>query len=914
MFLRRFKQPISKTSTVPNYAFCSNKASKNRLQTFLSEDQAHARRNAFAKDHQLSYDVVLKVMKGDAYEGRVDINFGINQLSKNIFLDYAGLGISKLTVNNNTIDAKDNFEYLRKGRFLTIPDDALQKGDNKVSITFSNNYTKDGNGLHTFVDTDARQYIYSNLEPYHCNKMFPVFDQPDLKGKFKLSVLAPQEWTVISNEMLDEKANPKIGQEFLKPEDKDFKLWSFRQTPALSTYLYAIIAGPYMEVKNKNPYNNIPMSLYSRESLFPHLERQAEELFEITIESMKFFEKFFNYPFPFSKYDQIFCPEYNIGAMENPGAVTFNDRYLFKEEVTRRMKTQRANTIAHELSHMWFGDLVTMKWWNDLWLNESFADFISHFCLANVNLKHTKMEDIWHIFFQGKGWAYREDQLATTHPIATEVPNTEQAENIFDGITYAKGAATMKQLLCLIGENSFSKGVSGYFKEFEWNNATLDDFIKHLQSTYTPNNPMYPADLNIWKHDWLKKAGLNEATPSWDPKTNKITIHQGVALPEHPTLRFHKLKLALFDENGKIYRVEDLVIKNEKETVYEIKNLEKQPSAILLNYLDEAYIKVRLDPTSISFFKKNLKNIEEELTRAIIWRALWDMTRDAQISSIDWIDAVCANISSEVQDNILTILLAYSKQAIADFTPAKLRPYLYHKMFDKVLKLLQATDVSNKNRVLLLKSELPKFAHDDSHKRILYNWFDKKSPELEKFEPGIADRWDIVRLAFRDKTIERSLQEDLYNKAAAVDSTDTKTYVRRYGDAVLVNKEEREALWKTFFDPDIKESNHLIAEIMRGFNDEGHLEELESYYGEFWKRLPEVFKTRSREYSRAFFNSLFPCGDNLEEQLANVQNLLKECPEDQLTFKKLLQQKGDDLQRRLRTYNKLISSLREEQK
>ena len=236
------------------------------------------------------------------------------------------------------------------------------------------------------------------------------------------------------------------------------------------------------------------MSFYCRESLLQYSKEQALEVFDITKESLKFYESYFNYPYPFLKYDSVFCPEYKFGAMENPGAVTFNDLYIWREKVTQDRNTYRAVTITHEAAHHWFGDLVTMKWWNDLWLNESFADYISYFCLYKIKdtVTTTKFSDVWLTFFNEKGWGYDTDQQKTTHPIAGEVLDTDEAESIFDGITYSKGAATLKQLMCLIGVENFGKAMSAYFKEFEWSNATLNDFIAKLQSYYLPSFQRIP--------------------------------------------------------------------------------------------------------------------------------------------------------------------------------------------------------------------------------------------------------------------------------------------------------------------------------------------------------------------------------------------------------------------------------------
>lgn len=844
MFLKNLKTKISTSLARPHARlFCGKESSEplssGALQSFLAQPQAENRFNVFdpKKANQISYDLIVKIMKGESYKGRVDIKFALSQLSNDLFLDYAGSTIDDISVNNSDLPKSDKFASLKQGRFVNLPQNSLVKGENQLSIKFSNKYVNDGNGLHSFTDTDGQQYIYSNLEPYHANKIFPCFDQPDLKAKFNLTVLAPKEWNVISNELITEKQpSAEKLEEFLKPEEQDkYKVWSFNPTPPLSTYLYALIAGPYKEIRRKSPYKNLPMSLYSRESLFKHLEKQSEEIFEITEESMKFFEKFFGYNYPFSKYDQIFCPEFNVGAMENPGAVTFNDRYVFKDDVTRETKSNLANTISHELSHMWFGNLVTMKWWNDLWLNESFADYISHHCLANVDLKHSQLEDSWHMFFKRKGWGYREDQLDTTHPIAGDVLNTEQAENIFDGITYSKGAATIKQLLCLMGEENFSKAMKQYFHRYQWSNASFGDFIKNLEEFYITKNANYPSDLQAWQKDWWKIAGLNECTPEWSRKSNELIIRQGYAHPDHRTLRNHKMKIAYFDKNGKIYEIQDVVLKNEKET--RVQMPAQTPEAVLLNYYDEAFIKVRLDAVSIEFFKQNLASVDDELTRAIVWRALWDMLRDGQLPSTEFVEISCRSLAKEKSDSILSNLLLFTEGGIRNFTPKSLRSFMSYRVFNSIYEALLNLKADEKNRIVLLRNWLIQTAEDPQHIQILLDWFDGKHEALKGIELGIKDRWGIVRAAFRSKDLSQQVKESYFEQVAKIDPSDVQKSMRKLCDGLAVTGESRRQLWQSYFDADIKESVHLMGDSMRGFNDESRLEELEQYHREFFDRL-----------------------------------------------------------------------------
>jgi len=453
----------------------------------LALEKAIARFNHFAENQDnLKYDLFLKLMKGDTYEGKVTATMDLQKVSPEFFIDYCGTEVLQIKVNGKDIPSDDKYEKLRNDRFIQIPHDNLQVGKNELFIHFRNNYASNGQGLHSFTDTDGSQYIYSELEPYYCNFIFPTFDQPDLKAPLSLTTATPNEWQVIANNPMDQTAtnNLKVDDYLSAEEQATYKLRSFEPTPRISTYLYAVVAGNYKEIVSKESHNNIAMSLYARESLMKFLEPQAEEIFLIHRESIKFYEEFFGVPYPFKKCDSVFAVEYNMGAMENPGCILYNDIYVWKNKVPKHMNTSRSNTICHEVSHQWFGNLVTMKWWNDLWLNESFAEFISHYCQEKIYQrlieKGVSHINPWANNHARKDRAYTEDQQFTTHPIAGEVRDTDEAKAIFDGITYNKGAATLRQLMALMGDKAFGTALGSYFKKYGWGNTTLNDFIGSL--------------------------------------------------------------------------------------------------------------------------------------------------------------------------------------------------------------------------------------------------------------------------------------------------------------------------------------------------------------------------------------------------------------------------------------------------
>ena len=361
-------------------------------------------------------------------------------------------------------------------------------------------YMNTGEGLHRFVDpVDNEVYLYTQFEVPDSRRMFAVFEQPDLKASFTFTVTAPSHWDVVSN------SPTPVPVETIPGADGGARsVWEFTPTPRLSSYVTALIAGPYQSVRSEvtSAAGKVtPLGIFARKSLMQYLD--ADNIFELTRQGFEFFEAQFGCPYPFEKYDQLFVPEFNAGAMENAGAVTILEGYVFRGKVTDAQVERRAITVLHELAHMWFGDLVTMRWWNDLWLNESFAEYMSH--LAAV--ENTEFGHAWTTFASvEKSWAYRQDQLPTTHPIFAEINDLQDVEVNFDGITYAKGASVLRQLVAWVGPEQFMSGVREYFSKHAWQNTELSDLMAELEKASG-------RDLERWGQLWLETAGVNTLTP-----------------------------------------------------------------------------------------------------------------------------------------------------------------------------------------------------------------------------------------------------------------------------------------------------------------------------------------------------------------------------------------------------------------
>ena len=891
------------------------------LKSALSQVQAEKRASLFtpSKDN-ISYNVFLTCRKGEAFDGHATINFELNTVSDDLFLDFAGATIHELTVNGTKLVSSDNYQALRNQRFLKISEDAVKVGKNEIKVRYSSFYANDGLGLHSFVDTDEKQYIYSQCEAYAANKVFPCFDQPDLKATLSLTMAVPQDWVAISNQSASEDALKKLNlNDYLSAEDQqNFRVTAFSATPRLPTYLYAFIAGPYHEIKSDKKYKHVTMSCFCRESLLQYMKDQAEEIFDITIETLRFYESYFDTPYPFEKYDSVFCPEYKFGAMENPGAVTFNDRLVWREKVTLDRNTLRADVITHEAAHHWFGDLVTMKWWNDLWLNESFADYISHFCLKKIEDKvtTTKFADPWLTFFNRKGWGYRADQQRTTHPIAGEVLNTDQAESIFDGITYSKGAATLKQLMRLIGEENFGKAMGSYFKKFEWSNATLSDFIASLQEYYKPTFQGSPANLNDWKAEWLQTAGLNECQPVFNPaddsKEAKLVIKQGVALEGFPTLRHHKMRVAFFDESGNVYDAKDIMLNNTAETVITYDG-SKQPKAVLLNYEDEAFIKVRLDENSITFLKEKLHKIADELTRAMIWRSLFDMVRDGQLSAAKFVEVAVQGVPNESSDSTLNNILTFANSSF-EYSPDTLNNGLLKpKLFDITLKTLLNTEKTNSNRIVLLREYLINFASHDEKRNIdnvskLSKWLDGTNDELKDTELDLTNKWAIVHKLHTYKPLSDAQRTEYFNKIAELDKSDRMKLAQQRCEGARADEEQRKTLLESYLNPENKLSVQMLEQSMNGYNHS--LRHTEKDVEVFFENVLNIFKIRNNEFAQAYYRAMFPYKENVDYYIQRLQSLLEEATGNDWLLKSV-RDSLDDLERKKRGHVASEADLKE---
>jgi aminopeptidase N len=645
----------------------------------LTRDDARARADLL---HVESYDVQLDLTDGGGkpsertFRSATTVRFTA-RAGSSTFIDVIADRIHSVTLN---------------GRAVTVDDYRPEAGialselaeDNTLTVDADLLYTNTGEGLHRFVDPlDGETYLYSQFETADAKRLYACFDQPDLKATFTFHVTVPEHWLASSNAALEREEELRAG-----------KVLHFATTARISTYITALVAGPYHVVTDS--HDGIDLGILCRKTLARHLD--TEEIFKITKQGFDWFHENFGVRYPFGKYDQAFVPEFNAGAMENAGCVTFREDYVFRSRVTDARYERRATTILHEMAHMWFGDLVTMRWWDDLWLNESFAEYASVLCQTAA----TRWTDAWTTFANvEKTWAYRQDQLPSTHPIATDAPDVQTAEVNFDGITYAKGASVLKQLGAYVGVDAFLTGLRAYFTEHAYGNTTLADLLRALEESSGRN-------LGDWSKMWLETSGISalhaEVEVDTDGRFTSFDIVQTAPtdVATSNTLRPHRLAIGLYEEQGdKLVRTKrvELDVAGERTSVSQLLGVSR-PALILVNDDDLTYCKVRLDEVSLRTLRGGaIAKLDSSLARALCWSAAWDMTRDGELAARDYVALVIAGAASEGDIGVMQSLTRQAMRALEIYVDPDWADQGYTALADAALTALSSTPPSSDHQL-----------------------------------------------------------------------------------------------------------------------------------------------------------------------------------------------------------------------
>lgn len=802
----------------------------------LTRTEARERAAFLATD---TYDIRLDLTKGpETFLTETTLRFTASE-ARETFVDLIAKQVHQIELNGELLpDPASRFDGAR----VKLP--ALAKGQNTVRILADGIYMNTGEGLHRFVDpVDDEVYLYTQFEVSDARRMFACFEQPDLKATFTLTVTAPAHWRVISIAPTPE-AQPVDADG--NASDDSVATWRFESTERISTYLMALIAGNYQGGEGNwrtRDGRTIPMGVYARASLAEHVD--AQNVIDVTGAGIDFYEESFDCDFPFPKYDQVFVPEYNMGAMENPGAVTYVESYVFRSDVSDAIRERRDLTILHELAHMWFGDLVTMRWWDDLWLNESFAEYASTLASA----ERTRWTDAWTTFaVSEKAWAYNQDQLPSTHPIVADMVDLEAVETNFDGITYAKGASVLRQLVAYVGQEAFFEGLRAYFRKHAWKNTELKDLLVELEATSG-------RELASWSRLWLQTAGVNTLRPvlehDADGTVTRFAIAQE-APAEHTTLRPHRLKVGGFSlEGGTLVRTHEVELDVDGPLTEVPQLTGKRADLWLLNDGDLTFTKVRLDDRSLEVAMEHLRDLDDALARTLLWSAAWDMVRDGELPSRRFQQLVLANIDREESSSVVRTLLSQLEIVSGRYSAEADRAARTAAAADALWELARAADAGSDAQLQFVEA-FSRLASTDQHREILVGLLDG-STTLEGRAIDTDLRWKLV-IAL---SALGGIDEAGIDQVLAKDDTQSGRKSAMTARAARPTAEAKSEAWRRTVEQDELPNESLTA-VVQGFNRATDPALIAPYEDRYFAMLTKVWEGRSNEIANRLVQGYFP--------------------------------------------------------
>jgi aminopeptidase N len=795
----------------------------------LTRDEA-TRRARLIEVH--TYHVDLDLTTGpDVFRSTTVLRFTAAERGASTFIDLVAPAVIEVELNGRPLDPA----VVADGTRVQLDDLAEE---NTLRVVADCAYMNTGEGLHRFVDpVDKEVYLYSQFEVSDAKRVFAVFDQPDLKATFAFSMTTPDHWTVVSNQPTPP---PQA-----RPEGR--ASWEFSPTPPLAPYVTAVVAGPYHVERGELQSADgrvIPLGVFCRRSLSEFLD--ADNLIEVTRQGFEYFEQLFDLPYPFEKYDQLFVPEFNAGAMENAGAVTFVESYVFRSKVSEAMIERRALTALHELAHMWFGDLVTMRWWDDLWLNESFAEWAS----TSAQAANTRWPWAWTTYTSvEKSWAYRQDQMPTTHPIVADIRDLEDVEVNFDGITYAKGASVLKQLVAYVGHEEFVQGLRRYFKAHSWGNTELSDLLHELEVASG-------RDLSQWSAQWLQRSGVNTLVPqvSVDDagRLSEVTIRQ-TTQPGHDVQRVHRLAIGCYDlVDRKLLRTHrvELDVDGELTPVPQLIG-RPRPDLLLVNDDDLAYAKIRLDPASLATAVEHSSAFAESMPRALVLQAAWDMLRDAESRASDFVVLALRGVEVEPDSNMLRTLLAQLSTATRLYSAPARRPDLRERFASAVHDLARVAPPGS-DRQLQLTSVFAAVATSAEHVSAVRRLLDGTAPW-----PGLAVdtdmRWTLLTCLVATGTAGVEEIED----ELARDRTANGERAAALARAAVPDPRAKLAAWRSVVESD-ELPNAVQDAMIAGFGVAHDVEMLRPFVAKYFAAIENVWASRTNEIAQQIVVGLYP--------------------------------------------------------
>ncbi|MCC9196653.1 aminopeptidase N [Arthrobacter sp. zg-Y820] len=848
-----------------------------------------------------TYDVDLDLSTAEdpdapGFRSRSTITFRCAEPGAATFLDFIHGGVSSVVLNGRELPLEGTVD----GSRIHLADLAPE---NTVTVDGTALYSRSGEGMHRFTDpADSRTYLYTQYEPADARRVFANFEQPDLKAAFTFAVTAPSDWAVASNGA-EVSCTPLAEGQYSRRE--------FAPTRRISTYITSVLAGPYFKAEDSwsgtledGSVLDVPLGAYCRASMAGSFDPQ--NIFDITKRGLDYFHGLFAYPYPFGKYDSAFVPEYNLGAMENPGLVTFTDAYVFRSKATEAQYEARANTILHEMAHMWFGDLVTMAWWDDLWLKESFADYMGALAVDQA----TDFTNSWVSFAnRRKAWAYVQDQLPTTHPIVADITDLEAAKQNFDGITYAKGASVLKQLVAYVGFDAFIAAARNYFRDHAYGNTTLADLLDALSTASG-------RDMAAWSRLWLQTAGVPTLTPRVetddDGAYTSVTIVQDAPDPVsgEQVPRPHRLRIGLYnpDNTGDLAAGSTLVrtgsleidVVGPRTDVPELVGTQR-PALLLLNDEDLTYAKIRFDNDSLQTLLHFLGLIPDPLTRAVCFSALWNSVRDGALSARDYVRLIVQAAPAETGAGVLQVILDNARFAVDRYAPAEHRSTLRENLYSLVVEQLHAADPGSDRQLVWARSAAALGRRSAAHAELLRGLLDGTVKV-----PGLAVdsdlRWLLwVALAATGNARRAELDAEL-----ARDSTASGRVGFTTATAAFPEPAAKAAAWQDAVHSD-ELSNQLLSATIEGFTI-GSTELLGVFAADYFASLALVWSSRSIELASRIVTGLFPGAQDLPEHMVPADHpvlvasmdWLEANPQAPAALRRIIVEQQDQLLRALR--------------
>jgi aminopeptidase N len=798
-----------------------------------------------------SYAIDLDLTTGDkTFASTTTLRFTCREPGAETFADLVGATIHEITLNGRSLDPGEVYADSR----IALTDLAAE---NELVVRADCTYSHSGEGLHRFVDpVDDRVYLYTQFEVPDARRVFTTFEQPDLKSVYTWTVVAPADWKVVSNSPTPEAEELGDGK----------ARWAFPESKRMSTYITALIAGEYHEHLDSYAGKKGPIALghYCRQALVEHLD--VEELLLLTKQGFEFFEDAFDFPYPFEKYDQLYVPEYNAGAMENAGAVTLRDEYLPRSRQDGAFYEFRCSVILHEMAHMWFGDLVTMKWWDDLWLNESFAEWACY----HAAVENTAYTESWTGFTNArKNWALRQDQLPSTHPIAADNYDLHAVEVNFDGITYAKGASVLKQLVAWVGLDAFLVGLRQYFKDHAYANSEFVDLLTALEKASG-------RELDAWAKEWLQTSGVNTLSPEFtlaeDGTFTSLAVRQ-TAAADYPTLRRHRLGIGLYDEQaGRLVRRRNVEVDVEGDltTIDELVG-ERQPDLLLLNDGDLTYAKIRLDERSLATVVGGLRNLDDSLARALCWGAAWDMVRDAEMSASDYVALVLGNIGSETDSFGIRAIPAYTSLAVNLYSDPAGRDGLRRTWESGLRELLRSAEPGSNAQLIFARAYAASLVTDEAVAEV--SALLEGSGSIEGLEIDTDLRWVLVTGLARAGAADDALIDAELARDKTISGQEHAAAAR----ASRPDADAKAAAWTDLVDnPDVPNETHRSIAV--SFMRHGQEDLLAPYLEKYLEAADTIWERLGTHMASNVLEGSFPLPLSSPETIERIDRWLETSP------------------------------------